>query len=135
MKTLLQTSKFILWSVVIYVFIFVSSSSALADTYYFNPNRNRRDGYCSVIVKRATKGHTGLWTCAGRVQGRTEESFDDFTIVVLENKLSAASIVGMVLGAVFIFAGVIAIGIHGYKRRRRLLVDSNDPNDVDMDAR
>lgn len=101
------------------------------DTYYFNPNRNRRDGYCSVIVKRATKDHTGLWTCAGRLTGRNEESLDDFTIVVLDNKLSAASIVGMALGAAFIFAGIIAIGIHGYRRKQRLLDDSNNVMDMD----
>lgn len=82
-------------------------------------------------MKRATKYHTGLWTCAGRLTGRNAESYDDFTIVVLENKLSVASIIGMVLGAVFIFAGVIAIGIHGYKRRQRLLDESN--NELDMD--
>lgn len=78
------------------------------------------------MVKRATKAHTGLWTCAGKITGRNEESFDDFTILVLENSLSLAAISGMVLGSVFIFAGVIAIGIHGYKRRQqRLLDDSN----------
>ncbi len=94
--------------------------------YYFIPNRNRREGYCSVIIKRARKEHTGLWTCAGKVMGRNAESWDDFTILVLENKLSVASVIGMVLGAAFIFAGIVAIGVHGYKRRQRLLDDAMD---------
>lgn len=92
--------------------------------YYFNPNRNRHDGYCSIIVKRASTEHTGLWTCAGKVSGREEESLDDFTVFVVENKLSVASIVGMVLGSLFIFGGILAIGFHGYRRRQRLLDDS-----------
>lgn len=83
-----------------------------------------------MIVKRAKKEHTGLWTCAAIVTGRTAESLDDFTILVQENRLSVASIIGMVLGAVFIFAGVIAIGITGYKRRQRL-DDSNSNMEMD----
>lgn len=106
--------------------------SAILETYYFNPNRKRLDGYCSLIIKHATKAHTGLWTCAAKVTGRNEESLDDFTIVVLDNKLSVASIIGMVLGAAFIFGGVIAIGIRGYKRRQqRLLEDSNSGIDME----
>lgn len=103
----------------------------MLETYYFNPNRNRRDGYCSLIIKHATNAHTGLWTCAAKVTGRNEESLDDFTVLVSENKLSVASIIGMVLGAAFIFAGVIAIGIHGYKRRQRRLLD--DSGQIDLE--
>ncbi|XP_037026242.1 uncharacterized protein LOC119067401 [Bradysia coprophila] len=111
----------------------VTTNNAILETYYFNPNRKRRDGYCSVIVKHATNAHTGLWTCAARVTGRNEESFDDFTILVLENRLSVASIIGMVLGAAFIFAGVIAIGIHGYKRRQRRLLEDDSNSGIDME--
>lgn len=83
-------------------------------------------------MKRATIEHTGLWTCAGRLTGRNEESFDVFSIDVLENKLSTASIIGMVLGAFIIFAGVIGIGILGYrKRQQRLLDDSSNVMDMD----
>lgn len=84
-------------------------------------------------MRRATKEHTGLWTCAGRLTGRNQESLDDFSIIVLENRLSAASIAGMVLGALFIFAGVIAIGIHGYRKRQRLLDNDNNAA-LDMDG-
>lgn len=94
--------------------------------YYFNPNRNRRDGYCSIIVQRAGNEHTGLWTCAGKVTGRNEESLDDFTVVVGSmSKLSVASILGMAFGAIFIFSGIVAIGILSYRRRMQSSSTSN----------
>ncbi|KAJ6639661.1 hypothetical protein Bhyg_12408 [Pseudolycoriella hygida] len=116
----------------------VTSDKALLDNYYFNPNRKREDGFCSLIVKRATLDHSGLWTCAGKVTGRSEESLEDFTVFVEENRLSTASLVGMILGGIFIFAGAVAIGIHGYRRRQQRLLDdtndTNDPNRLEIDG-
>jgi len=109
----------------------VTSENAILDNYYFNPNRNRNDGYCSIIVKHADKDHTGLWTCAGKVTGRTEESMDDFTLFVEANRLSVASIIGMVLGSVFMFGGIIVIGILGYRKRQRRLLEENSTMDLD----
>lgn len=57
--------------------------SALENNFHFNPNRQMQSGYCSIIVRRVEKEHLGMWTCAGRLIGRDEESGDDFTVMVL----------------------------------------------------
>lgn len=40
-------------------------------------------GYCSIVVRQASKEHHGTWTCAGRLIGRDEESEDDFDVNVV----------------------------------------------------
>lgn len=70
-------------------------------------------GYCSIIVKRVTKKHIGQWTCAGRLAGRAQESWDDFGVHVFDNEQpSSAAMIGTVVGAIVIliaFGGVVLI--------------------------
>lgn len=75
-------------------------------------------GYCSIIVKHVTKNHIGQWTCAGRLFGRNQESWDDFTVHAFDNEQpTVAAISGMVIGA---FGALMAIGgaaLFTYKRK------------------
>lgn len=85
--------------------------------YYFHPNRKMQLGHCSIVVRKATKKHSGQWTCASRLAGREHESWDDFRVHVLESELSTAAISGMILGAIFIVCASLAVAYFTYKRR------------------
>lgn len=61
--------------------------SALGGLYLFTPDRRMSNGFCSVTINRATPLlHTGNWTCAGRLVGRFEESFDVILVNVARNQ-------------------------------------------------
>lgn len=89
----------------------------VADNYYFHPNRKMNLGHCSIVVRKATRKHSGQWTCAGRLAGREQESWDDFRVNVFESELSAAAISGMVLGAMFILCATLVVAYLTYKKR------------------
>lgn len=74
--------------------------------------------------------HNGKWTCAGRLIGREEESDDEFDVLVIENDVSVASIIGMVFGVIFVGAGVAYIGVRSYKKRQRLRAEARNDNIV-----
>lgn len=119
-----------------------TESKLVMENFYFNPNRNMKAGFCSIVVKKVSQQHIGEWTCAGLLAGRNEESWDDFRVNVLSNDqeatLSAAAITGMVFGVLFMlvvtFAAALMSGKRGRhlanyirNRRNRNLVLSNSP--------
>lgn len=77
-----------------------------------------------------TKEHNGKWTCAGRLIGREEESGDEFDVLVIENDLSVASIIGMVFGVIFVAAGITYIGVRSFKKRQRLRAEARNDDIV-----
>lgn len=57
------------------------------NNYYFNPNRNMKSGFCSIIVKEVDRAkHQGQWQCAARLTGYLEESYDEFRVNVFDSK-------------------------------------------------
>lgn len=77
-----------------------------------------------------TQDHNGKWTCAGRLIGRDEESDDEFDVLVIANELSVASIIGMVFGAIFVFASIVYIGFLSFRKRQRLRAEARNDNIV-----
>lgn len=60
----------------------VTSQSSLGD-YYYNPNRSLKDGYCSLIVKRARREHAGKWKCFAHSNVWDMEGSDKIQVAVL----------------------------------------------------
>lgn len=75
--------------------------------YYFNPNRNLKSGYCSLIVKKVERSHLGQWTCASRLTGSEHESYDEFRVTVFENGISMAGFSGWAFGIVVCLSAVV----------------------------
>lgn len=76
-----------------------------------------KSGYCSIIVKHVTRKHIGQWTCAGRLFGRNQESWDDFSVHVFDNEQpSVAAISGMVIGAVIALMAIGGAALFTYRR-------------------
>lgn len=72
------------------------------NNYYFNPNREMKSGFCSLIIKNVERSHLGQWTCAARLTGRDSESYDEFRVNVLDaDGVSVAAISGIALGISF----------------------------------
>lgn len=90
--------------------------SPLLNNFYFNPNRDMKSGYCSIVAKKMTKKYVGEWTCAALLAGRNRESWDDFRVNVFDNDLSAAQITGMVFGIFIVIATLLGIGFITHKR-------------------
>lgn len=61
--------------------------SPLLGNYFFNPNRNLKSGYCSLVVKSARMAYSGDWTCAGRLVGLDKESSDSIKVEVTSEYL------------------------------------------------
>lgn len=79
------------------------------NNYYFNPNREMKSGFCSLIIKNAERTHLGQWICAARLTGRDSESFDEFRVnVVNADGVSVAAISGFAFG-ISLGVGVMAI--------------------------
>lgn len=75
-------------------------------------------GYCSIVVKQVTKKHIGQWTCAGRLVGRVQESWDDFGVHVFDNERpSSAAISGMVIGAIAVLMAIGGAAFFTYRRK------------------
>lgn len=75
-------------------------------------------GYCSIVVKQVTKKHIGQWTCAGRLAGRVQESWDDFGVHVFDNERpTSAAISGMVIGAIAVLMAIGGAAFYTYRRK------------------
>jgi len=96
----------------------VTSDKALGD-YYFNPNRSLKDGYCSLIVKKAKQEHDGTWKCFGRSDAWDMEGSDMIRIRVAKGgKVSVAGTgIGIAIGLIFIFVGV-GVAFNIYRKRQ-----------------
>jgi len=93
----------------------VTQGDAIDGLYYFDPNRKLSDGYCTVVIKELNKDqHAGRWTCAGRILGHDEESYD--TIYVTVDGLRGASFSFLTLAIVLPTLAVMALSIVGYKQ-------------------
>lgn len=62
----------------------VTSDNSLG-AYYFNPNRKMRSGWCSLIVKRARKEHSGAWQCLAKSPSWDMEGIDTMVVQVRGN--------------------------------------------------
>lgn len=85
--------------------------------YYFNPNRERKSGFCSIIVIKADQSHMGQWTCAARLDGRDYESIDEFRITVFNVLASTNGIMIAIIGIFIVLTFVVFIV--QMKRNRR----------------
>lgn len=90
------------------------------NNYYFNPNRQMKSGYCSIIVKEVDHTHQGQWMCASRLTGSDKESSDEFRVTVYEPNHATASITGMIFAVVFVIGGIIFISYRGYRQKYNL---------------
>lgn len=91
------------------------------NNFYFNPNRQMKTGYCSIIVKKVDHSHQGQWLCAGRLTGSDKESSDEFRVSVFEKTDHAtASITGMALAIIFVIGGIIFISYRSYRQKYTL---------------
>lgn len=59
----------------------VTSGNSLG-AYYFNPNRQMRAGWCSIVVKRARKEHSGVWQCLAKSHSWKSEGIDTLVVQV-----------------------------------------------------
>lgn len=92
------------------------------DNYYFNPNRQMKSGYCSIVVKKIDRvKHQGQWTCAARLTGTDHESSDEFRVNVFtsneSSKVSTAEMAGMTVAVIFLIG---AMSFITYKRYRNI---------------
>lgn len=79
------------------------------NNYYFNPNREMKSGYCSLIIMNVERSHLGLWTCAARLAGGDSEGSDEFNVNVLDaDGVSVAAVSGISFMISF-GLGVIAV--------------------------
>lgn len=96
--------------------------SPLMNNYYFNPNRQLRSGYCSMIVQKIDQNmHQGQWLCAAHLTGDDHESLDQFRVNVFEadNSIAVAGITGMAFVSVLVIGG---IGFIAFKKYRQIIV-------------
>lgn len=101
------------------------------NNYYFNPNRRMKSGFCSLIIKTVERSHLGQWACAARLTGRHSESYDEFSVNVLDaDGVSVAAISGMAIVISFgvsVMAVLLYIAYRQYptrsSRRRTALTD------------
>lgn len=90
------------------------------DNYYFNPNRQLKSGYCSMIVKKIDRNiHQGQWLCAAHLSGDDHESFDEFRVNVFEadNSIAVAGITGMTFASVLVIGGIVFIAFKKYRQK------------------
>lgn len=123
-----------------FFFLSICAHSPLLGNYYFNPNRKMRSGFCSIVVKHVTKKHIGQWTCAGRLVGRDQESWDDFNVHVFdqEGRPTVAAISGMVIGAIVVLMAIGGVGLFTYRRkymvRRNRITNDNISDSISESA-
>lgn len=86
--------------------LFVIPSPYL-DKYYFNPNRYRKSGFCSIIVMKADESHMGQWTCGARLIGRDYESIDEFRITVFNALAGTNAIMIAVIGVIVVLIFIV----------------------------
>lgn len=90
------------------------------NNYYFNPNRQLKAGFCSIIVKKIDREwHQGQWICAAHLTGSDYESFDEFRVNVFDNDntISVAGVTGMVFASIIMIGVIIFITYRRYRRK------------------
>lgn len=69
--------------------------------YYFDPNRKMSSGYCSLIVRRARKEHSGSWKCFARTSTSTIEGSDTINVRVRGKEFLATFFISSRLKTLF----------------------------------
>uniref|UniRef100_A0A182RF15 Ig-like domain-containing protein n=1 Tax=Anopheles funestus TaxID=62324 RepID=A0A182RF15_ANOFN len=118
----------------------ITTDRPILNRFYSNPNHNLAKGSCSLVIASVQMEDFGEWICAGKIEGHPMEHIYG---IVLHNRdeqippdgepepaggtLSAASIGGMVIGAVAVIAGAVAIGYWQFRKRlHRQTVAANE---------
>uniref|UniRef100_A0A182JVK3 Ig-like domain-containing protein n=1 Tax=Anopheles christyi TaxID=43041 RepID=A0A182JVK3_9DIPT len=118
----------------------VTTERPVLERFYSNPNHNLAKGSCSLVIASVRLEDFGEWICAGKIEGHPVEHI--YGIVVHnrdEDKqpegnadptgetLSAASISGMVIGAVAVVGGAVGLGYWQFRKRlHRQTVAANE---------
>uniref|UniRef100_A0A182Y2W1 Uncharacterized protein n=1 Tax=Anopheles stephensi TaxID=30069 RepID=A0A182Y2W1_ANOST len=109
----------------------ITADRPVLGRFYSNPNHNLAKGSCALVIASVRAEDFGEWICAGKIEGHPMEHIYG---VVLHNRddiapmpdggpepvgqtLSAASISGMVIGAVAVVGGAVAIGYWQFRKR------------------
>uniref|UniRef100_A0A182MQ77 Ig-like domain-containing protein n=1 Tax=Anopheles culicifacies TaxID=139723 RepID=A0A182MQ77_9DIPT len=108
----------------------ITTDRPILERFYSNPNHNLAKGSCSLVIGSVRAEDFGEWICAGKIEGHPMEHIYS---IVLHNRdektpsdgepepsggtLSAASISGMVIGAVAVIGGAITIGYWQFRKR------------------
>ncbi|XP_052895791.1 uncharacterized protein LOC128302980 [Anopheles moucheti] len=116
----------------------ITTDRPILERFYSNPNHNLAKGSCSLVIGSVRAEDFGQWICAGKIEGHPMEHIYG---IVLHNRdengsndaeltggtLSAASISGMVIGAVAVIGGAVAIGYWQFRKRlHRQTVAANE---------
>lgn len=113
----------------------VTRDAAIDGNYYFDPNRQLSDGYCSVVIKELKQNiHAGKWMCSGRIFGHDDESYDSIYVTVdgvreSGNAVQQASFSYLSLAIVLPLIAVLALSIFGYQKWKRRQQVQNDALD------
>ncbi|XP_053674337.1 uncharacterized protein LOC128724639 [Anopheles nili] len=98
----------------------VTTDRPVLERFYSNPNHDLAKGSCSLVIASVHADDFGQWICAGKIEGHPTEHIFSITLHDRNENLapnepsgeslSAASISGMVIGAIAVFAGAIGVG-------------------------
>uniref|UniRef100_A0AAG5DB61 Immunoglobulin domain-containing protein n=1 Tax=Anopheles atroparvus TaxID=41427 RepID=A0AAG5DB61_ANOAO len=108
----------------------VTSDRPVLERYYSNPNHDQTRGSCSLVIASVRTEDFGQWVCAGKIDGHATEHIAQLTVHNRDETdeppeepgptgetLSAASIVGMAIGAVALVGGAVGLGFWQYRKR------------------
>uniref|UniRef100_A0A182Q531 Ig-like domain-containing protein n=1 Tax=Anopheles farauti TaxID=69004 RepID=A0A182Q531_9DIPT len=106
----------------------VTNDRPVLGRFYSNPNHNLAKGSCSLVIAAVREEDFGEWICAGKIEGHPMEHIYGIVLHDRNEKageeveptggtLSAASISGMVIGAVAVVGGAVGVGFWQYRKR------------------
>lgn len=62
----------------------------------------------------------GQWTCAARLSGASYESHDEFRVIVFDSDTVAASVSGLLIGAIVLVCTVSGVAFLAWYRQRSI---------------
>uniref|UniRef100_A0A182TGQ5 Ig-like domain-containing protein n=1 Tax=Anopheles melas TaxID=34690 RepID=A0A182TGQ5_9DIPT len=121
----------------------VTTERPVLGRFYSNPNHNLAKGSCSLVIAAVREEDFGQWICAGKIEGHPVEHIygvllhnrddggpsggEDEDPTATGGTLSAASISGMVIGALAVVGGAVAVGYWQFRKRlHRQTVAANE---------
>uniref|UniRef100_A0A182N3A9 Ig-like domain-containing protein n=1 Tax=Anopheles dirus TaxID=7168 RepID=A0A182N3A9_9DIPT len=108
----------------------VTNERPVLGRFYSNPNHNLAKGSCSLVIATVRAEDFGEWICAGKIEGhpmehiygvvlhdRNEKTDGEVVPEATGETLSAASISGMVIGAIAVVGGAVGVGYWQFRKR------------------